>query len=282
MLKNFFKYQSLGNDFVLFDWYKKPETYVAKTLSDNGLRDFITQVCKQHFGVGADGVLILKGNTSAGVPEMLIFNKDGSPAEICLNGLRCVTQHIFLHYNSSEQFKIKIGPRLIECFVQPIKNDPNKVDVKNLIGKIEYYGPKTVSISAENISGHVASIGNPHFIVFQEKGLDWLEAHGGEIECHKEFPNKTNVEFVWPEKGSFPHKIFRANVFERGCGITLACSSGATCIAGTLFKLGQVNKNEKFEIIMPGGTVSCILDDSENVILSAPSTFVFSGILGNK
>ncbi len=280
MLKNFFKYQSLGNDFILFDWYKKPETYVAKTLNDKGFRDFIAQICKQHFGIGADGVLILKGNTSAGVPEMLIFNKDGSSAEICLNGLRCVAQHIFLNYNPSEQFKIKIGPKLIECFVQPIKNDTNTVDVKNLVGKIDYYGPKTVSISTEKISGHIASVGNPHFIVFKEKSLDWLGEYGGEIECHKEFPNKTNVEFVWLEKGSFTYKKFGAAVFERGCGITLACSSGAACIAGVLFKLGLVDKNEKFEIIMPGGTVYCTLDNSESVTLSAHSNFVFSGVLG--
>ena len=179
-----------------------------------------------------------------------------------------------------EQFKIKIGPRLIECFVQTAKDDQNKAEVKNLVGKIEYFGPKSIAISAENISGYVASIGNPHFIVFQEKNLEWLGEYGSEIESHKEFPNKTNVEFVWPEESSLPHKRFRAIVFERGCGITLSCSSGATCIAGVLFKLGQVSKNERFEILMPGGAVSCILDDSENVILSASSNFIFSGVFG--
>lgn len=280
MLRNFFKYQSLGNDFILFDWYKKPETYVAKTLSEASLQEFIVQICKPHFGIGADGVLILKGNTSAGVPEMLIFNKDGSSAEICLNGLRCVAQHLFCNYNQAEQFKIKIGPKIVECYVHPTKDDSNKAVIKNLIGKIEYFGTKSVQISGENITGHIAAIGNPHFVVFQEKSLDWLEKNGVAIETHKEFPNKTNVEFIWFEKSISNRKVFRAIVFERGCGITLACSSGATCIAGVLFKLGQVKINEEFEIMMPGGSVSCFVDDLENVVLEASSTFVFSGIIG--
>ncbi len=284
MLKNFYKYQSLGNDFILFDWYKKPETFVEQVLSEQNLQDLVIKICQQHFGIGADGVLILKGNTNARVAEMLIFNKDGSRAEICLNGLRCVAQHLFMHYNFPEKFQIKAGQRIVECLVQNSKDNPEQVIVKNNIGKVEYLGTKLITISSGQISGHCASVGNPHFIVFGKKDLNWVQNIGPEIENHKEFEtstsSKTNVEFVWQDKISKSIKKFDSIVYERGCGITLACSSGAAAICGVLHKLGLVNKNEEFQISMPGGTVKCSLDDSENIIMHATSNIVFSGTLG--
>lgn len=289
MLKNFYKYQSLGNDFILFDWYKKPETFVEQVLNEQNLQDLVIKICKPHFGIGADGVLILKGNTNARVAEMLIFNRDGSRAEICLNGLRCIAQHLFMHYNFPEKFQIKAGQRIIECLVQNSKDNPEQVIVKNNVGKVEYLGTKSIKMSQGQISGHCASVGNPHFIVFEKKDLNWLQTFGAEIESHKEFTSadssetgsgKTNVEFVWEDKTSTSIKKFETIVYERGCGITLACSSGAAAISGVLLKLGLVNKNEEFQISMPGGIVKCSIDDSENINLYAPSIIVFSGTLG--
>lgn len=284
MLKNFYKYQSLGNDFILLDWYKKPETFVEQILNEQNLQDLVVKICQPHFGIGADGVLILKGNTNARVAEMLIFNKDGSRAEICLNGLRCVAQHLFMHYNFPEKFQIKAGQRIIECFVQNSKDNPEQVIVTNKIGKGEYLGPKSIKISTCQISGYCASIGNPHFIVFDKKDINWLQSFGSEIENHKEFEtstsSKTNVEFVWQDKSSTSIKKFGSIVYERGCGITLACSSGAASISTVLLKLGLVGKNEEFQISMPGGTIKCSLDESEDITLCTTSNVVFSGILG--
>ncbi len=284
MLKNFYKYQSLGNDFILFDWYKKPETFVEQILNEQNLQDLVIKICQPHFGIGADGVLILKGNTNARVAEMLIFNKDGSRAEICLNGLRCVAQHLFMHYNFPEKFQIKAGQRVVDCLVQNSKDSSEQVIVTNNVGKGEYLGAKSIKISTEQISGHCASIGNPHFIVFDKKDLNWLQTFGSEIESHKEFEtsvsSKTNVEFVWQDKTSTSIKKFIAIVYERGCGITLACSSGAAAISAVLLKLGLVSKNEEFQISMPGGTIKCSLDESENITLCATSNVVFSGTLG--
>lgn len=279
MLKSFYKYQSLGNDFILFDWYKKPETYVDQILNEQCLPSLVVKICKIHTGIGADGVLILKGNTNARVAEMIIFNKDGSRAEICLNGLRCVAQHLIFNYNFPDKFQIKAGQKIIECFVQKSSADDGQVVIKNNIGKIEYLETKSIKISQGLVHGHCASVGNPHFIVFEEKKLSWLECFGHEIEGHKEFENKTNVEFVWQDKNSKIIKKFDAIVYERGCGITLACSSGAAAIGGTLLRLGQVNKNEEFQISMPGGIITCYADDSENIVLSASSQIVFSGTL---
>ncbi len=284
MLKNFYKYQSLGNDFILFDWYKKPETFVEQILSEQNLQDLVIKICQPHFGIGADGVLVLKGNTNARVAEMLIFNKDGSRTEICLNGLRCVAQHLFMHYNFPEKFQVKAGQRIVDCFVQNSKDNPNQVIVTNNVGKGEYLGVKSIKISACQLSGHCASVGNPHFIVFDKNDINWLQKFGSEIESHKEFEtptsSKTNVEFIWQDKTSTSIKNFISIVYERGCGITLACSSGAAAIATVLIKLGQINKNEEFQISMPGGTIKCSLDESENITLCATSNIVFNGTLG--
>lgn len=284
MLKNFYKYQSLGNDFILFDWYKKPETFVDQILVEQNLQDLVVKICQPHFGIGADGVLILKGNTNARVAEMLIFNKDGSRAEICLNGLRCIAQHLSMHYNFPEKFQIKAGQRIIDCLVQNSKENPEQVVVKNNVGKVEYIGTKSIKTSQGQISGHCASVGNPHFVVLEKKDISWLQSFGAEIESHKDFEtaasSKTNVEFVWQDKTSTSMKKFVSIVYERGCGITLACSSGAACISAVLLKLGLINKNEDFQISMPGGIIKCNIDDSENVTLCATSNLVFSGTLG--
>lgn len=276
MLKNFLKYQSLGNDFILFDCYKKPETYINQALSETSFPAEVQALCDRHFGIGADGVLVLKGNTNSRLPEMLIFNADGSKAEICLNGLRCVAQHLNSNYNFPTQFKIKVGDKIVECFILYQKELNEAVLIKTNVGVVDYLGELSITIPQGSLSGHQASIGNPHFIVFEQTCLEWLSANGSQIEKNESFPNKTNVEFVWQEEPNH----FRALVYERGCGITLACSSGAAAIAGTLVKLGKVAQDQEFKISMPGGTISCCVNSAGEVILSAEAKLVFSGVFG--
>lgn len=278
MLKNFFKYQSLGNDFILFDCYKKPETYINQALADASFPVSVCKLCDRHFGIGADGVLVLKGNTSSSLPEMLIFNADGSKAEICLNGLRCVALHLHSNYKFPTQFKIKAGEKIVECFILYQKDINERVLIKTDVGIVNYLGEICIKTNQAAFCGHSASIGNPHFIVFQQTSNEWLSKYGASLEAHEAFPNKTNVEFVWADG---PLR-FKSLVYERGCGITLACSSGAASIAGTLAKLGQVPFDKEFKISMPGGDILCSVDKAGNVSLSAGAKLVFSGIYENE
>ena len=118
MKKKFYKYQSLGNDFIIFDWYKKNQNSIDETLKiRHRLISLVQNSCKRHFGVGADGILILKKDPK-NFPQALIFNSDGSKAEICLNGLRCIAHHLYTHHNFAHNFKIKMGKKVIECVVQ--------------------------------------------------------------------------------------------------------------------------------------------------------------------
>ena len=235
------------------------------------------------------------------MPEMLIFNADGTQAESCLNGLRCVTHYLVTHHNFPENFSIKLGKRTIECDVErdkkralALRNEPMELAsvsngspfdllITNNVGSIEYHGEKTVSISAELINsfeGHIVSVGNPHFIIFEQTSLDWLTKYGMFLESHELFPNKSNIEFVWeePVKTGVAQR-YNVLVYERGCGITQACSSGAAAIAGTLFYLKKITPNQKIELIMLGGSVICWVDDNEQVFLQAGAQPVFSGIL---
>lgn len=276
MLKNFFKYQSLGNDFILFDCYKKPETYIDQALAEPSFPYSVRDLCDRHFGIGADGVLVLKGNACSRLPEMLIFNADGSKAEICLNGLRCVVQHLNSNYNFPSQFKIKVGDKVVDCFILHQKQLNEAVMIKTNVGVVDYLGERCINASGRQLCGHVLSVGNPHFVVFEQISMEWLAEHGSGIEKNEVFPNKTNVEFVWQESTD----RFRSLVYERGCGITLACSSGAAAVAAALVRLGKMAQGQEFKISMPGGIVSCCVDSAGGVILSAEAKLVFSGIYG--
>ena len=98
LLKQFVKYQSLGNDFIIFDWYKKPALFVQVELSGGHFSSVVQRLCDRHFGVGADGVLVITSHQEFGFPVVTIYNADGSKAESCLNGLRCVADYLFTEY----------------------------------------------------------------------------------------------------------------------------------------------------------------------------------------
>jgi len=142
ILKNFVKYHSLGNDFIVFDWYKRPASYMENELHGAAWKQFIARICDRHYGVGADGVLIVTSCPQAGMPEMLIFNADGSPAEMCLNGLRCVAHYLFNTYKFPEHFSIKVGSRVIDCLVSQPKGQPGTYEIITTIGVITHEGKK--------------------------------------------------------------------------------------------------------------------------------------------
>ncbi len=279
ILKNFIKYQSLGNDFIIFDWYKRPASYMDNELQSTAWKQFIARICDRHYGIGADSVLIITSCTQAGMPAMLIFNADGSQAEMCLNGLRCVAHYLFSTYKFPEHFSIKIGPRVIDCLVQQCKSQPGLYEIISTVGMITYEGKKNITITAGNFEGHVVHIGNPHFIIFDKTTQDALLSYGKLIESHESFPNRTNVEFVWNPEMHTNEPHFNVMVYERGCGITLACSSGAAAITGLLAEQGTITKNQKITLHMLGGNVLSWIDGYGNIVLQASAQQLFKGVL---
>lgn len=274
ILKNFVKYHSLGNDFIIFDWYKKPSLYMQNELHDASWKDFVKNVCSRHYGVGADGVLIITSCPQVGMPEMLIFNANGTQAENCLNGLRCVAQYLFINYHFPAHFTIKLGQRVIDCVIDTSEKERD-ISIITHAGAIEYVGQKSITVDKKQLNGHVVNIGNPHFIVFEPVDLAWLAQHGSAIESHETFPFGTNVEFVWKQPNHT--SAYHMAVFERGCGMTLACSSGAAAVTGLLVKQNMENKNQKITLAMSGGSLTTWVDDTDNVILQTSAHLIFRG-----
>lgn len=276
MLTNFFKYQSLGNDFIVFDWYKKAQHSLNNVLNDVQWPKVVRKLCDRNFGIGADGVLVIKKNQEHDVAQMLIFNSDGSAAQSCLNGVRCIAQHLFSTHCFPKKFSIKLGNRLIECVVSEVNGKANPT-IATSVGTACYEGTRTIQTTVGSFSGHVVDVGNPHFIIFQKEQLSWLERHGSVLEQHKAFPNRTNVEFVWQDEHD--KKKYYLNVYERGCGVTRACSSGAAAFAGLLKQLDMINVNEQITVCMPGGHVTALVQEGGNIILQASAIQVFQGTL---
>ena len=106
----FFKYQSLGNDFILLDWLDE-----SKYDFDANWSKLVQCLCDRHYGIGADGVLIIRKNGSE--LESLIFNADGSYGDKCLNGLRCVAHYLVIQKNYPPKLEIFMGNKLMQCEV---------------------------------------------------------------------------------------------------------------------------------------------------------------------
>lgn len=246
---NIVKYQSLGNDFVLLDWLDQPDNNIDAK--------FIKLLCDRHYAIGADGVLIIKKNQNQ--TEAMIFNADGSYGYKCFNGLRCVAHYLVTIKNYPQNLEIFMGDKLMQCTVQ------DKITIN--VGSAHYQTQHKLN----NLTGHIVSVGNPHFVILKKTTLKWLEKNGVAIENHKTFPDRTNIEFVWPtDKNNY-----NILVHERGCGITLACGSGAAAVMQTLYQLQKINRNEKIFLHMQGGVIESHLDNNNNIIQIASANMVF-------
>ncbi|MFH1831914.1 MAG: diaminopimelate epimerase [bacterium] len=285
----FIKYQSLGNDFVLFDWLNNSEQNIQEITGDKSFSAFVSKLCDRHFGIGADGIIILKKITK-NMPEMLIYNADGSQAEICLNGLRCVAHYLYTQ-NKQISFEIMAGPHTAHCTIaqdnpedlsniQIITALPISKSAQNLNtcpssqSSQNNLEPIIAQISQARFAGYPINIGNPHFIILQKTTSEWLDAYGKELEQHKLFPQKTNVEFVWQQD----QNTYNVLVYERGCGRTLACGSGAVAITTLFYLQEKIKSQEKITLIMQGGSLTCWVENNQ-VFLQAPACPVFTGTI---
>jgi diaminopimelate epimerase len=270
MMRNFVKYHSLGNDFVIIDWLEKPIASLREIINHKDWSTWVVDVCKRHTGVGADGILIIQGNAAGEVPEVLIYNADGSLGQTCLNGLRAVSQYLVVHRNLPATFKIQMGQRMYSATV----GDGGLVTT--LIQPAQVHNQLQVDVDSEKFDGHVVSIGNPHYINFRSIDLEFLRRFGPQLESHPAFPLRSNVEFVWQD--CHREDLYHLLVYERGCGITNACSSGAAATLWLLYERGVVRLDSKIIIAMLGGEVTGWVS-SEGIYLQAPAVEVFSGVL---
>ena len=245
----FTKMNGLGNDFVILDYSEFQKT----KLSPNKLAQ---KLCNRNFSIGADGLIIVNPDTNKADISWIFYNSDGSVAQMCGNGMRCFSRYVYdKKIIDKKEFSVEtkagiIVPKIISenevCVNMGIPIlEPNKIPCKT---KTNLNIPYT--LNNKDFLLNTVSMGNPHCVIFAEKDSKELAyKYGSIIENDKLFPEKTNVEFV--EILSKDEVII--NVWERGCGITSACGTGAcaTVVAGILN--GYLNNSIK--VNLPGGTL---------------------------
>jgi diaminopimelate epimerase len=269
----FTKLQATGNDFILIDARRLEQdwAWVARAM------------CDRHYGVGADGLLIVLNSEIAGF-RMRIFNPDGSEAEVCGNGLRCFARYI-IEYVLPDTHELTIetiaGIRKIEsCANDRLKvsmgvpkfrpeNIPVYVDKDDIIPILDY----PINIEGRRLPLSFVSIGNPHAVCFiDDPVVDFpLSELGPIIENHPIFPQRTNFEIV----NVLSKREIKSRVWERGVGETLACGSGACAVAVAARLHDYVDS--PVDIALPGGTLSIEWDGKEEVYLSGDAKLVFKG-----
>ena len=282
----------LGNDFVVLD---------HKTLDSAPLRPFPLEklaatLCDRHFGIGADGLIVVSPADDPKTADLkfVYLNGDGSWAEMCGNGIRCFAlyakQHGYLHSNT---FRAETRAGTLTLTIHP--DDTVTVDMGAPVleaARIPFVSGNGLSASAvvqdyplsvlgKTLPVTLVSMGNPHCLIFQndlDTPLDPAQ-FGPAIENHPNFPNKTNVEFL----EVLDDHTLRATVWERGCGFTLACGTGACASAVGALLLEKIT-TPKIDVLLPGGKLliewnaQANADKNAHVFMTGPATTVFDGI----
>lgn len=263
----FFKYQSLGNDFVLIDAMNNQTLWSSLTKND------IIFICHRHFGVGADGVLVITEASHHAQVQCKIFNADGCQAELCINGVRCVAHYLFTQCHFSNQFELHMNNRLITCQVK--KQHYNTIHITLNTGKAESCVKKTIQVSNKSITGDVIQFSNPHFVLFKRANVHTLLTEGQYISKHSDFPHQTNVAYVSPTKAK--NNSYDISFYERGVGITLSCGSGVSAVMWALYQHKKITPLTPITLKMQGGGMQSYIDQDNQVIQEATAALIFSG-----
>jgi diaminopimelate epimerase len=275
---HFTKMHGLGNDFVII---------ANRTDIHEDARDRAITVCNRNFGIGADGLVYILPSERADF-QMRIFNADGSEAEQCGNAIRCIGKYVFDHGLTNQTrltVETKKGIQVLELYLSDDGNVVQRVRVDMgipVLNGIEI--PTTLQADAiveqpitlengEQARFTAVSMGNPHCVIFVEelKSIPF-EQWGPYLECHPLFPNRTNVEFV--EIHSRQDVTMR--VWERGCGETFACGTGA-CAVGVAGVL--TGKTDRHVVVhLRGGDLEIEWAEDRHVYMTGPAVEVFSGV----
>ncbi len=271
------KWHGLGNDFILTELPKS---------STFDVRGIAARLCDRHFGVGADGVVTIR-HLSGNAFEMRIYNADGSEPEMCGNATRCVGLYIkrrMLAHGNDFELHTKGGivrPKVLE-------NGTVRVDMgepRLRRGEIPVTGDPDsearevkLHVGGREFTAFCVSMGNPHAVIFvPDIRTVELETWGPQLECDPQFPQRINVEFA-EVRGP---QMVRMRVWERGCGVTLACGTGscATAVAGRL--TGRTDS--RVTVLLDGGELQVEYSEVDNhVYMTGPAVEVFRGELVEK
>ena len=295
MSLNFSKWTGLGNDFVLYEPGQTPEYGAAFT-------ERVIKLCDRRFGIGADGVVIVTpmdndgclvlGDTGVGagvgpaaksVPngvdfEMRIFNADGSEAAMCGNATRCVAKYIRSRGLAKDDNTKVFNLHTKSGLVKPALLDDGRVCVdmglpRNFLGSIK------LTADSFDFTAETVSMGNPHAVIFVDDiEKIQLEKWGSILEIDSQFPDRCNIEFaqVIPAAGAAPTQI-RMRVWERGCGVTMACGTGSCATLVAAQRTGRVGVEA--DVILDGGVLHIKHEEGGPVLMTGPAEEIFRGVI---
>ena len=274
----FTKMQGLGNDYVYIDATK------SNIENPGELSKYISD---RHFGVGSDGLILICPSDKADF-RMRMFNSDGSEAEMCGNGIRCVGKFVYdkkLTDKTLVTIETKAGIKVLKLNVKDEEVDTVRVDMRTPILESEKIPVITDEKLAQNLKLNAldksfnftcVSMGNPHAVTIVDNVSDFdVKKYGSILEINEVFPNKTNVEFVEIKD---PENI-KMRVWERGTGETLACGTGA-CASVVACNLNGLTKNN-VNVELLGGNLNIELGEDNHVYMTGPAVTVFEGELNN-
>ena len=234
--------------------------------------DTIRRLSDRHFGAGADGMIFIELSKIADF-KMRIFNADGSEAQMCGNGIRCVGKYVYdKGYMKKTHLTIETlaGVRSLELLTE--KGVVTRVTVD--MGRAEVQPERTITADGEHVTCTPVSVGNPHAVVFVENAETApLELLGPIVEHHPAFPEGVNVEFVQP----LGENVLRMRVWERGSGVTMACGTGACAAAAAAIQKGFCRAGEPVEVRLDGGTLLVLVAADGAVTMTGPAVTVYEG-----
>ena len=281
----FTKMQGCGNDYIYVNGFEEKTDVLEKP-------DLVRRLSDRHFGIGGDGVIFINPSREADF-EMEMYNGDGSRAEMCGNGIRCVAKYVYdKGLTDAEQISVvsagkikyldltvdkKSGLHGARGEVTRVRVNMGSPVLEPALIPVEAAGHRVVN-EAIGVEGReyrmtCVSMGNPHAVIFcRGVGEMNLERLGPLFENHSRFPKRTNTEFV----EILDRKTCFMRVWERGSGETLACGTGACATAVAAILNGKAE--EKVTVQLLGGDLQIEWAGGEApVYMTGPATVVFDG-----
>lgn len=273
----FTKMHGLGNDFVMVDGF-------AELPEEASLSGLAQRICDRHFGVGADGVILALPSDKADF-RMRLINADGSEAEHCGNGIRCVAKLVYDHgHTRADRITVETVGRInvldlhiVGGSVQTVRVDMGEPGFARRV--IPMTGPEDgeaieepVTVDGKTLAFTCISMGNPHAVAFVgDPDAFPVETVGPMVERHALFPRRTNVEFIQvlgPEE-------LKMRVWERGAGETLACGTGACASLVAAARTGRTGRSAT--VHLRGGDLQIEWAENNHVYMTGPAVTVFEG-----
>ena len=272
----FTKMHGIGNDYVYVNCFEETvenPREVAKFVSD------------RHFGIGSDGLILIKPSKVADC-YMDMYNADGSNSAMCGNGIRCVAKYIY-DYGITDKTEVDVetaaGIKHIVLTIKDGKVEKARVDMGEpilkpelvpVVGKGEMLVNEPILVDGEEYRMTCVSMGNPHAVVFLDEDVKTLDIEkiGPKFENHERFPERVNTEFMYV----VDRNTMNLRVWERGSGETWACGTGtcASVVASVLN--GHTERNVLVHLL--GGDLEILWDEKDNhVYMTGPATTVFDG-----